>query len=162
MEARQQVYDHLASLGVAYTVNEHPPVYTVEEMEQLGLDKTGCIVKNLFLRDAKGKRHFLVMLRQDKKVNLKELQETIGSTNLRFASEERLSKHLGLTKGAVSPFGILNDTEHCVELVVDNDLKKQKLLGVHPNDNRATVWISFPDLERVMKNSENPIIHLTV
>ena len=75
MEARQQVYDHLASLGVAYTVSEHPAVYTIEEMELLKLDKIGCIVKNLFLRDAKGKRHFLVMMRQDKKVNLKSCKK---------------------------------------------------------------------------------------
>lgn len=160
MDARQKVYDHLEATGVSYQVSEHPAVYTIEEMERLNLDKIGGIVKNLFLRDAKGKRHFLVMLRQDKKVDLKELQGKIGSTPLRFASPERLMKYLGLEKGAVSPFGALNDRDHAVEVVIDEDLKDFALLGVHPNDNTATVWISYPDLERVILGLGRAVVHL--
>ena len=162
MEARQQVYEHLDGMGLTYKVSEHPAVYTIEEMEKLDLDQIGAIVKNLFLRDAKGKRHFLVMMRQDKKVDLKELQVKIGSTPLRFASPERLEKHLGLEKGAVSPFGILNDQDKAVEVVCDQDLKNFDLLGVHPNDNTATVWIAFPDLERVINDRGNPVVYVEI
>jgi len=162
MNARQKVYRHLETAGLSYKVSEHPPVYTIEEMERLELDRLGGIVKNLFLCDAKGKRHFLVMMRQDKKVDLKELQGKIGSTPLRFASPERLEKHLGLEKGAVSPFGVLNDQEHAVEVVVDEDLKGFDLLGVHPNDNTATVWIAYADLEQVIKGQGNPLTHLRI
>lgn len=162
MEARSKVYRHLEEMGISYKVSEHPPVYTIEEMEKLELDRIGGIVKNLFLRDAKGKRHFLVLLRQDKKADLKALQGLIGSTPLRFASPERLEKYLGLEKGAVSPFGVLNDQDHLVEVLIDQDLKECEFLGVHPNDNRATVWLSLPDLERVIGGQGNPVAHLRI
>jgi len=162
MNARQEVYAYLDKKGITYKVSEHPAVYTIEEMEQLGLDKIGGIVKNLFLRDAKGKRHFLVMMRQDKKVDLKILQAKIGSTPLRFASEERLQKHLGLEKGAVSPLGIINDAEKAVEIVLDNSLKNFELLGVHPNDNTATLWLSLFDLEKVIADHGNQLLYLDI
>ncbi|MDR1921617.1 MAG: prolyl-tRNA synthetase associated domain-containing protein [Candidatus Adiutrix sp.] len=163
MQARRKVLDYLDQMGLACRISEHPAVYTIEEMEKLGLDKIGAIVKNLFLRDAKGKRHFLVMMRQDKKVDLKGLQAKIGSTPLRFASEERLEKCLGLTKGAVSPFGILNDENKAVEIIIDRELRSAtELLGVHPNDNTATVWMSMADLERVMTERGNAFAYLDI
>lgn len=162
MQPRQQVCSFLEGMGISYKISEHPAVYTIEEMENLGLDKLGGIVKNLFLRDAKGKRHFLVMLRQDKKVNLKNLQAKIGSTSLRFASEDRLATHLGLEKGAVSPLGIINDAEQAVEIVVDNDLKGFDRLGVHPNENTATVWLSPGDLDRIIAERGNPVMSLDI
>jgi len=160
MQARQKVFAHLDEMGVSYRVSEHPAVYTIEEMENLQLDKLGGIVKNLFLRDAKGRRHFLVMMRQDKKVDLKGLQAKIGSTPLRFASEERLARHLGLEKGAVSPLGVINDEEKAVEILMDNDLKGYELLGVHPNDNTATIWLPLADLEKILIGHGNPVTYL--
>lgn len=77
------------------------------------------MVKNLFLRDAKGKRHFLVVLDKDKRADLKALQEQLSCSKLSFASEERLKKHLGLSRGSVTPLGILNDAQGMVELVFD-------------------------------------------
>ena len=160
MQARQKVFSHLDAMGISYRMSEHPAVYTIEEMENLQMDKLGGIVKNLFLRDAKGRRHFLVMMRQDKKVDLKGLQAKIGSTPLRFASEERLARHLGLEKGAVSPLGVINDEEKAVEALVDNDLKACEFLGVHPNDNTATVWLSPADLEKIIVGHGNQITYL--
>lgn len=160
MSVRQKVYDHLDKMGLKYQVSEHQAVYTIEEMESLGLDQLGAVVKNLFLRDAKGRRHFLVMLRQDKKADLKDLQQKIGSTSLRFASEERLGQYLGLTKGAVSPLGLLNDLENAVEVVMDQDLKAANLLGVHPNDNTATLWLTPGDLEKMMTEQGRTILYL--
>ena len=162
MEGREQVYDYLGRMGIEYQVSEHPAVFTVEAMEELGLDRIGAIVKNLFLRDGKGRRHFLVMIRQDKKVDLKELQALIGVSGLRFASPERLEKYLGLEKGAVSPFGLLNDQDKAVEVVVDLDLQDGRPLGVHPNDNTATVWLSFEDLGRVIEHCGNPAAQMKV
>ena len=162
MQARQEVFAYLEKMDIGYQVNEHPAVYTMEEMEKLGLDKLGGIVKNLFLRDAKGRRHFLVMMCQDKKVDLKDLQGKIGSTSLRFASEERLRKYLGLEKGAVSPLGIINDAEKAVEMVMDNDLKEFELLGVHPNDNTATLWLLRTDLEKIITDRGHQLICLDI
>ena len=102
-ESRQKVFDVLERLGIQVEWEEHPPVFTIDEMDDLGISGRGCVVKNLFLRDAKGKRHFLVVLAKDKQADLKGLQERIGCSKLSFASEDRLKKHLDLTKGAVTP-----------------------------------------------------------
>ncbi|MDR1165056.1 MAG: prolyl-tRNA synthetase associated domain-containing protein [Deltaproteobacteria bacterium] len=160
--SRRRVYERLDELGISYQVSEHPPVYTVEEMENLGLGRIGAIVKNLFLRDNKGSRHFLALARQDKKIDLKALRSAIGSTPLRFASAERLAQYLGLEKGAVSPFGLFNDSERAVEVLIDEDLFDSALVGVHPNDNEATVWLAPADLELVIQEQGQRITHLKV
>ena len=150
MTERDKVFSVLNDLGIVYEVTTHPAVYTIEEIDTLGLDKHGGICKNLFLRDAAGHRHFLVVLRKDKKADLKALQAQLGTSRLGFASEERLHKYLKLTKGEVTPLGVLNDDARAVEIVFDRDLSGQACLGVHPNDNTATVWLSFESLLKVV------------
>ena len=112
---KQRVYDALNKLGIKYEVVEHEPVHTMEDMDRLGLPEKGTLCKNLFLRDAKGKRHFLITCDENAKVDLKSLGRQLGAGNLSFASEERLEKYLGLKQGSVSPFGLMNDTDHAVE-----------------------------------------------
>lgn len=162
MTTTQKVYEYLEQKSIPYSVNTHPPVFTIEDMEKLELDKIGSIVKNLFLCDSSGKRHFLVLMCGDKRVNLKEFQAKIGSSKLRFASEARLENHLGLATGAVSPFGLLNDMEKTVEVVIDSDLDAERLLGVHPNDNTATVWLERKHLESFIEQQGNSILYITV
>jgi len=91
----------LDQLGIEYSVKQPPPVYTVEEVEQYWRDIPGAHCKNLFLRDQKGKKHYLVVMLHNKKVNMAGLAEQIGDGRLSFASEERLEKYLGLKTGAV-------------------------------------------------------------
>ena len=112
---KQRVYDALEQLKIKYEVVEHEPVHTMEDMDRLGLPQKGTLCKNLFLRDAKGKRHFLVTCDEKKTVDLKTLGRQLGAGNLSFASEDRLEKYLGLKQGSISPFGLMNDTEHAVE-----------------------------------------------
>lgn len=152
MSEKQKVYDALDKLNIKYEVVEHEPVFTMEDMDRLGLPEKGTLCKNLFLRDSKGKRHFLVTLDEKKNVDLKKLGKTLGGGNLSFASEERLEKYLGLKQGAVSPFGLMNDTEHQVEFFIDKDLSREKKLGIHPLDNTATVFLSFKDLDKFLWN----------
>lgn len=160
---QKKVYAKLDEMGISYEVQQHPPVYTIEEMDELGIgDENSAVVKNLFLRDNKGKRHFLVVLGKDKKADLKALKEKIGSTPLSFASEERLGKYLGLSKGAVSPMGIINDETQAVEVVMDRDLVGHPRLGVHPNENTATVWLDFEDLKRVIEENGNQIHYIEI
>ena len=137
---KQKVYDALAAAGIEYERVDHPPVFTIEEMDALELPHPEAVVKNLFLRDAKGKRHFLVVLPGHRQADLRTLGERLG-TKLSFASEERLEKYLGLTKGSVTPLGVLNDEDRAVELIFDEELKTMPLLGVHPNHNTATVFL---------------------
>ena len=157
MDERARVLEKLDELGVAYEMDVHEPVYTIEAMVALGLDKKGIVVKNLFLRDAKGKRHFLVVLPGDRQGDLKAIRDHLDSTALSFGSEERLMRCLKLTKGAVSPLGILNDAEHAVEVVVDRALVGAERLGVHPNDNTATLWLSYDGLRKVIDHCGNTV-----
>lgn len=159
-EIQQKVYNKLDEMGIQYEVTHHAAVYTIEEMENLNMENDSEIVKNLFLRDDKKKRYFLVVLSKDRKLNVKDLQKKLESRRLSFASENDLQKILGLTKGSVSPFGILNDTSSLVEVIVDNVLTKDQQIGVHPNENTATVWIRLVDLETVIKDNGNSITYI--
>lgn len=162
MEVQQKVFDKLTDMGIKYDIIEHPPVYTIEEMERLDITDKAEVCKNLFVRDAKGKKHFLIVLSKDKKADLAKLAVQIGSTKLSFASDERLDKYLGLKKGAVSPLGIINDIGKAVEVVFDKELIGKTNLGVHPNDNTATVVMSYDDLKKLIAENGNRIIYVNV
>lgn len=155
---KQKVYDFLNGAGIAYEVTEHAPVYTMEDMEAQGLLKLGTVCKNLFIRDAKGKRHFLITAHNDTKINLKELGETLGAGRVSFASVERLAKYLGVTAGCVSPLGVLNDADHAVTVVFDEKLVGEARIGVHPNDHSATLFLSFDDLTAAVKSLGNTVM----
>ena len=95
-DQKQRVYDALKKMGIKYEVVEHEPVHTTEDMDRLGLPEKGTLCKNLFLRDSKGKRHFLITADEKTKVDLKTLGRQLGAGNLSFASEERLEKVVGM------------------------------------------------------------------
>jgi Ala-tRNA(Pro) deacylase len=98
-----------------------------------------------------------VILPKDKQADMKLISEQLGCSRLSFASEERLGRFLKLTKGSVSPLGILNDADASVDVVFDKSLMGKKRLGVHPNDNTATVWLSFDDLHDIVRRNGNAI-----
>src|SRR2546423_11895387 len=113
---------YLASHGIDAKRFEHPPVMTVEESDRLVPRLPGAKTKNLFLRDKKGARHFLVTVPHDLVVDLNALGERLGAGRLGFGSAERLLKHLGITPGSVSLLALMNDTAHAVEFVIDRRL----------------------------------------
>ena len=156
MGKREEILNWLEGKGIAYELMEHPPVYTIEDMEQLGICLKGNVCKNLFLRDGKGKRHFLVMLARDKQADLKQLGEAVG-VRFSFASEERLAKYLNLTKGAVTPLGIYYDRSAAVEVLMDADLAGEPNLGVHPGENTATIFLSCDDVVKLIRENGNSI-----
>ena len=114
------------------------------------------------MKNSNGKKHYLVVLKGDKKADLKSIKSQINSTALSFASEERLEKYLGLSKGAVTPLGIINDEEHLVNIVLDEDLKKEEIIGVHPNVNTSTVFISYNDLIKFINSFGNEIVYVNI
>ena len=152
----------LAELGIAVERHEHPPVATVDEAERYwaGIDATHC--KNLFLRNQKGTRHYLVVLLHSKRADLRAVADQIGDGKLSFASPERLMTHLGLTPGSVSPFGLINDRDHAVRVVLDRDLKAASRVSFHPNINTATYVVSAADFARFLDACGNPVqyVHL--
>lgn len=156
MDKKTETLQWLDQNCVVYEVLEHPAVYTIEEMDKLGIQEKGHIWKNLFLRDAKGKRHFLVSLDGHKSVDLDRLGALLG-TKLSFASEERLQKYLNLSKGAVTPLGVLYDTAAAVEVILDQDLEGKEPIGLHPCDNTATVFLRYADILRLIKQNGNKL-----
>lgn len=149
-EAERKVQETLDELGIAYVRLEHPPVATVEEAEKHWAGLKGLHCKNLFLRNYKGNRHYLVIAPVGRGIDLKRLNALLGEDRLSFASPERLRRWLGLEPGSVSPFGLVNDTTHHVQIVCDQALRMSSSLGFHPNVNTATLEIAFADFEKFL------------
>lgn len=162
MTPEEAVVARLDELGIAYERHEHPPVATVEEAEQYWGHIEAAHCKNLFLRNQKGTRHYLVILTHAKKADLRRVADQIGDGRLSFASPERLMTHLGLTPGSVSPFGLINDASHSVRVVIDHDLKSAARLTFHPNINTRTFVISAADFGRFLAACGNPVQYVTV
>lgn len=158
-QKRDLVLRTLTERNIPYQLWEHPAVYTIEEMDALDLPAPEAVVKNLFLRDAKGRRYFLVVLSKEKQADLRALGERLG-VKLSFASSERLAACMGLEKGSVTPFGVLNDQERKVEVLLDQDLRTRPLVAVHPNENTATVALAPEDLLQVLEDHGNPVTWL--
>ena len=157
MFGKQEVKAFLEERSIDFEWVEHEAVYTIEEMEALGLESMKEIAKNLFLRDQKGKRHFLVVIRADKQANLKELGEKLGIGRLSFASQERLEKYMQLKKGSVTPLGVLNDESRVVEVFFDRDFVTMGRIGIHPNENTASVYLHTQDLLDIIKEHGNSL-----
>ena len=152
-ENRKKVLDALCALDIAYELHEHPAVYTIEEMDALDLTRGGEYAKNLFLRNASGKAHYLVIVQKDKHADLRALRTAIGSSRLSFGSPERLARCLKVAQGSVSAACVLNDPEHLVQVIIDEDLRHQPRFGMHPNDNTASLWLPFDEVERLFAHT---------
>lgn len=151
----QKVLDTLEKIDIEFDIYEHPPLPTIEEaMIYWGdIDATHC--KNIFLRNHKGKRHYLVILAHSAVLAIHDLEKRLKQGKLSFASEKRLQKYLGLKPGSVSPFGLINDSENHVHLFLDQNLKKAKLISFHPNINTASVVIDFKDFIKFLNHTGN-------
>jgi Ala-tRNA(Pro) deacylase len=158
----QRLYDILNLLEIKYSRYEHKAIYTVEEANKLDICIPGAHCKNLFLRNRKGDVHYLVILADAKNVDLKFLSKQVESTNLSFASEERLFKYLHLTPGSVTPFGIIDDIESEVIVLIDKDLNNERVLTFHPNVNTATIGVSYEDFERFIKWHKNKFYYIDI
>ncbi len=146
-----EVSSRLAALGIAFERYDHPPIFTAEQGVEhwRSIDAAHC--KNLFLRNQKGDRHYLVILEHDKRADLRAVAEQIGDGKLSFASPERLLKYLGVTPGSVSPFGLIHDQDRHVRVFLDADLQRAERVSFHPNLNTSTLVLSFADFERFLR-----------
>lgn len=157
-----EVLNKLDELQIKYQLIKHIPIYTIEEANNLDIENKEYIVKNLFLRDDKKRNYYLVVIKSYKKVNLNDLMLKINSRRLSFASSDDLNKYLNLKKGSVTPLGILNDKNKVVTIIIDEDILKDNLIGVHPNDNRATIFIKTKDLIKLIELHGNLIKYVKV
>ena len=136
--------------GFVFERYEHRAVMTVAESESLALDLPGSKTKNLFLRDKKGSKYFLVTIPAALSVNLKQLGALLGVVGLSFASPERLLTYLGVTPGSVTMLGLVNDTDHNVQFVIDQALWDASAVQAHPLINTATMVVPHADLIRFL------------
>jgi len=154
-ENRKKVLDKLQELGIGYDIYEHPPLDTIEIAQHYWKDIDATHCKNLFFRNHKGNRHYLCIIKDTTPFNLKPLEKQLKQGKLSFGSEKRLEMYLGVKPGSVSPFGLINDREHHVHLFIDEQLKESEKVSYHPNDNTASLVISFDDLIRFIETMGN-------
>lgn len=152
MTNKEKTLKFLDDIGIKYDKIEHNICYTMKDLEEEGVTKHGNIYKNFFLRNAKGNKHYVISMNEFKNINIQDIAKKIGSTRLSFASDERLKEHLKIEKGQVGPLSVINNPEKTVEFFFDSDIINEKKLGIHPNDNSATIFLEFDELKKVFVN----------
>lgn len=155
MRGQKELYELLEGLSINFDYHEHPPVATIEDAKTHWKDYNSGRCKNIFFRNHKGDRHYLVILEHLRQLNIRDLEIRLRQGKLTFASDERLKKYLGLEPGSVSPFGLINDNEHHVHLFIDEKLNEFDRLAFHPNINTATLVISKTDFLKFLAQTGN-------
>lgn len=149
---KQDIYNYLKDKNIWHEITEHQAVYNMEELSKINIPYPEADGKNLFVRDDKKRNYYLITVKGNKKVNLREFKEKNNTRALSFASEKDLMDIMGLIAGSVTPFGLLNDKELRVQFYIDKDfMNHSHLIGVHSNDNTATVWLKVKDLIAIIK-----------
>ena len=157
---KEEVYAYLDSKGIKYEVTEHKAVFNMDEIESVQLPYPSQDAKNLFVRDDKKRNYYLISVKGNKRVDLKEFRKQNNTRPLSFASANDLVKILRVTPGSVTPLGLLNDENRKVIFYLDQDfMGGQQVIGVHPNENTATLWLNVDDLIHVIKEHGN-IVHV--
>lgn len=155
---KQEVYEYIKSQNIWYEITEHEAVFSMKEVPNVKIPYPEYGAKNLFVRDDKKKNYYLITVRGDKRVDLKEFKNKNGTRRLSFASSEDLMSIMNLIPGSVSPFGLLSDKEKKVIFYIDKDFTKDKqIIGIHPNDNTAAVWLRTEDLINIIKKHGNEV-----
>ena len=160
MTEREKVIHYVEALGIKFEMYEHPPLPTIEEALEYWSDIRATHCKNLFFRNHKGNRHYLVILDHSRQLEIHDLEKRLKQGKLSFASEERMIKYLGVKPGSVSIFGLINDTGNHVHVFLDEMLKEAERISFHPNDNSATMVISFNDFEKFLNACGNSFEYL--
>lgn len=155
MRGQKELYEIFEKLEIRFDYYEHPPLATIQDakIHWENYDSGRC--KNIFFRNHKGDRHYLVILEHLRQLDIKDLEKKLRQGKLTFASDKRLKKYLGLEPGSVSPFGLINDKEKHVYIFIDEKLKEFDRLAFHPNINTASLVISRNDFIKFLTFTGN-------
>ena len=153
---KEETYQFLTEKNVAFEVTEHGAVYNMEELDAVELPYPEADAKNLFVRDDKRRNYYMITVKGDKRVELKDFRRKHELRPLTFASADELMDIMNLYPGAVTPLGLLSDEEHKVKLFLDEAFGTGPV-GIHPNDNTATIWLQTADLVRIIKEHGNDV-----
>ncbi|GAP00351.1 prolyl-tRNA synthetase associated domain-containing protein [Fructobacillus ficulneus] len=155
---KNEVFAYLNDKNIWHEITEHEPMFSMDSVSDVDLPYPDADAKNLFVRDDKKRNYYLITVRGDKKVDLKAFRKENQTRSLSFASPEDLLELMDLIPGSVSPFGLLNDAEQQVHFFLDEDfLADEKMIGIHPNENTATVWLKSEDLISLIKEHGNDV-----
>ena len=153
---KQEIYDFLKNHKIHFEVTEHPALFSMDDACDIVFPYPECDAKNLFVRDDKKRNYYLITVKGSKRVDLNDFRLKHNTRRLSFASAEDLKAFLKLTPGSVTPFGLLNDEKRAVFFFIDEEFKNEPcFMGIHPNDNTATVWINVYDLLEIIKEHGN-------
>ena len=153
---KQDIYNFLDSKNIWHEITEHKAVFSMEEASEIAVPYPSADAKNIFVRDDKKQNYYLITVRGSKRVDLNKFRADNKTRRLTFASPDELMRLMELIPGAVTPFGILNDAENSVKVFLDKDFfDSPGLIGIHPNDNTATVWLKTEDLVGIIREHGN-------
>ena len=156
MKNRADLFEYLAQIGIKTTTVEHEPLFTVEQADTMASGIPGGHIKNLFLKDDK-KQLWLIVAEDHAKIELKKVSAALNTKGLRFADADLLWQTLGVKPGSVTPFALINDRDHTVNVVLDSTLLDFTILNAHPLENTATTSISLQDFKKFLKSTEHEI-----
>ena len=160
---KQEIYDFLKNKNIGYEITEHKPVYNMQDLNDIELPYKDVDGKNLFVRDDKKRNYYLITLKGNKKIDLKIFSKNYHIRRLSFASEDDLTNILNLKPGSVTPLGLLNDKDLKVTFYLDEDFfNGESIVGIHPNDNTATIWLKVLDLVSIIKEHGNQVIIIKI
>ena len=155
---KQEIYDFIKNKSIWYEITEHKAVFNMDELSEIEIPYPEYDAKNLFVRDDKKKNYYLITVKGNKRVDLKEFRNNNNTRPLSFASEQDLTSIMNLIAGSVTPLGLLNDNELKVIFYLDKDfLNGKQIIGVHPNDNTATLWLKVTDLIAIIQEHGNQV-----
>ena len=169
-ERQEKVLRYLEQHNIPFTVYNHPEGKTIEEAKRWWHDDGSVHCKNIFMRNHKGDQHYLICFPCDDDLAIHDIEHWLKDIlvsqgkkapgKLSFASPERMMRYLGLEPGSVSPFGLINDTDHHVILFLDSRLKNAPSLSFHPNDCRGTVVISQEAFRQYLASVGNTVEYI--
>ena len=155
---KQEVYDFIKSKNIWHEITEHKAVFNMDELSEIEIPYPEYNAKNLFVRNDKKINYYLITVKGNKRVDLKEFRNNNGTRPLSFASEQDLMSIMNLIAGSVTPLGLLNDKDLKVTFYLDKDfLKDKQIIGVHPNENTATLWLKVTNLIDIIKEHGNQV-----
>ena len=158
---KEETYSFLKEQGIDFEAVEHKAVYNMEDLDTITLPHPEAEAKNLFVRDDKKKHYYLITVKGDKSVDLKAFRKEHGLRNLSFASAWELEDKMHLQPGSVTPLGLLNEKEAQIVFYLDQAFC-DALIGMHPNDNTATVWLQSGNLIRLLQEHGNEVHLVTI
>ena len=155
---KKNIYDLIKSKNIWHEITEHEAVFNMEELSKIEILYPEYGSKNIFIRDDKKNNYYLITIKDNKKVDLKKFRNKYKTRPLSFAKSEELMSILNLIPGSVSPLGLLNDKDLKVKFYLDKSFfTNEEIIGIHPNDNTATIWLKVNDLIDIIKEHGNEI-----